>query len=178
MCIFISRLIPGNSSADWSLTTGATTKAKVLQQLQQWINGPKSPGLIILEHELSNQSVSCFIDAYPSMGSAGWNTTSITRLVPGNDGTVGQTYWNAPNGNSNSSIYQTDILSGPSARAAISQSVESMVLSSATSTTGERAQATSVRGARTTGACRPARLYPLWGYLIVIVVTTMIGLEV
>jgi hypothetical protein len=43
--------------------------------------GPKSPGLIILEHELSNQSVKAFIDAYPVMKANGWNITSTAELA-------------------------------------------------------------------------------------------------
>ena len=45
------------------------------------ITGPKSPGLIILEHELSSQSVQAFIDAYPLMVSSGWNITSTAELA-------------------------------------------------------------------------------------------------
>ncbi len=45
-----------------------------------WV-GPKTPGLIILEHELTPDTVQAFINAYPSMKANGWNTTSVTRLV-------------------------------------------------------------------------------------------------
>jgi hypothetical protein len=42
--------------------------------------GPKNPGLIILEHELSDQSVKAFVDAYPIMKSNGWNVMSAAQL--------------------------------------------------------------------------------------------------
>jgi hypothetical protein len=114
------------------------------------------------------------MSAYPSMASAGWNTTSITRLVSGNDGVSGQTYWNAPNGNSDSSIDQADVLSGPDSQTD-SQSIASNYLSSTTSTslaTGKPAQVTSVRGA--TGACQPVRPMTSLQYLLVLVVLTSI----
>jgi chitin deacetylase len=43
--------------------------------------GPKTPGLIILEHELSTQSVNAFIAAYPVMKANGWNITSAAQLA-------------------------------------------------------------------------------------------------
>jgi hypothetical protein len=154
------------------LSTGGTTKGKVLQQLNRWINGPKSPGLIILEHELSEQAVQCFIEAYPGMGSAGWNTTSVARLVPGYDGDIGPAYWNAPNGNSNSSIFQADILSGASVSQAMASSImsRSMSMSSSGLATGQVAQATGVR-AQVSGACPPARLFTSWEFFLAAVVT-------
>ena len=68
------------STLDWSLTTGGTTPEAVNASLTQWLTGPKSPGLIILEHELTNQSSQSFIDAYPLMSSTGWNIFSTTKL--------------------------------------------------------------------------------------------------
>lgn len=42
--------------------------------------GPKSPGLMILEHELSDPAVSAFISAYSVMKANGWNITSAAQL--------------------------------------------------------------------------------------------------
>ena len=80
---------------------GGTTLAKINASMTKWLTGkcrrliyapfylislshftgPKSPGLIILEHELSNQSVQAFIDAYPVMKANGWNITSAAQLA-------------------------------------------------------------------------------------------------
>jgi len=80
---------------------GGTTLAKVNASLTKWLTGkcwrliyapiclilfshftgPKSPGLIILEHELSAQSVTAFMDAYPVMQANGWNITSTAELA-------------------------------------------------------------------------------------------------
>ncbi|KAJ6556017.1 hypothetical protein B0H19DRAFT_1151791 [Mycena capillaripes] len=84
---------------DWSLTeTPAPTNTTFIAgQMNTWLNGPKSPGLMILEHELSDLSVGAFMAAYPLMKSAGWNTGSAARLIntdgayrnsPGPSGTV------------------------------------------------------------------------------------------
>lgn len=57
--------------------------------------GPKTPGLIILEHEISDQSVQAFIDGYPIAKANGWNTMSLAALVGG-----GNVYQNAANSSS------------------------------------------------------------------------------
>ncbi|KAJ7348403.1 carbohydrate esterase family 4 protein [Mycena albidolilacea] len=84
---------------DWSLTETPppTTTDVIAGQMKTWLNGPKSPGLMILEHELSGLSIGAFMAAYPLMKSAGWNLQSAARLVntdgayrnsPGPTGTV------------------------------------------------------------------------------------------
>jgi hypothetical protein len=46
--------------------------------MTKWLTGPKTPGLIILEHELTNASAQAFIDAYPLMVSQQWQLHSVT----------------------------------------------------------------------------------------------------
>ncbi|KAJ7609503.1 hypothetical protein FB45DRAFT_944586 [Roridomyces roridus] len=76
-------MVWNQDTEDWSLTdaTPLTTQDKITQQMNQWLNGPKSPGLMILEHELSELSVGSFKAAYPLMKSAGWNIGSAARLT-------------------------------------------------------------------------------------------------
>ncbi|KAJ7781239.1 glycoside hydrolase/deacetylase [Mycena metata] len=71
------------STEDWSLTTGGTTLQAINTSMNEWITGPKTPGLIILEHELSNLSVAAFKAAYPVMKANGWNTESLAQIVEG-----------------------------------------------------------------------------------------------
>jgi chitin deacetylase len=80
-------------SQDWQLSEPGTkyTPASVNKSLVGWITGPKSPGLVILEHELSNMSVQAFINVYPLMKSQGWDT----RAIPDTFGT--SYYLNAVN---------------------------------------------------------------------------------
>lgn len=44
--------------------------------MTKWLTGPKTPGLMILEHELNNETVQAFVDAYPLMISSGWKLES------------------------------------------------------------------------------------------------------
>jgi hypothetical protein len=48
--------------------------------MTQWLNGPKSPGLLILEHELTDNSAQAFIDAYPLIVTTGWNIMSAAQM--------------------------------------------------------------------------------------------------
>lgn len=90
----LTTVVWNQDTNDWSLSDSppGTTAAKVNASLTQWLTGPKSPGLIILEHELSNQSVASFQAAYPMMLSTGWQVTSLAKLM-GN----GTSYQNAAN---------------------------------------------------------------------------------
>ncbi|KAJ7890800.1 hypothetical protein B0H13DRAFT_2234871 [Mycena leptocephala] len=76
-------VIWNQDTEDWSLTTGGTTAQIINASMTEWITGPKSPGLIILEHELSDQSVASFMAAYPLMKSNNWNTASLAQIVDG-----------------------------------------------------------------------------------------------
>lgn len=115
-----------HSTEDWSLTdTGGTTADAINASMSQWltgefddiilaymdgsplVTGPKSPGLIILEHELSNQSVAAFKAAYPVMKLNDWNLTSVSRLVSDD----GSAYQNAASINSGD-VTPADIVNG------------------------------------------------------------------
>ncbi|KAG9010174.1 hypothetical protein FRB90_008006 [Tulasnella sp. 427] len=65
---------------DWEIPEGKNTESAVAKMFQKWLTGPKSPGLIILEHELADSTVDAFINAYPLMKSNGWDTRSIPDL--------------------------------------------------------------------------------------------------
>ncbi|OBZ76598.1 Chitin deacetylase [Grifola frondosa] len=43
-------------------------------------NGSQVPGLIILEHELTNATVQNFIEAFPMIGQNGWEIVSVAQL--------------------------------------------------------------------------------------------------
>ncbi|KAJ6630349.1 hypothetical protein B0H10DRAFT_983683 [Mycena sp. CBHHK59/15] len=77
----LTTIIWNQDTSDWSLTTGGTTQQAIKSSMQQWLTGPKSPGLIILEHELSDLSVGSFIAAYPVMKANNWTTVSLAQLV-------------------------------------------------------------------------------------------------
>lgn len=80
------------------MTSGGTSPQRIASQFNGWLTGitpplfdahclilrsgvgSKSPGLIILEHELSDQSVAAFINAYPQFRLNGWIPISQARL--------------------------------------------------------------------------------------------------
>ncbi|KAF7333716.1 Chitin deacetylase [Mycena venus] len=79
----LEMVVWNQDTEDWSLTETPpeTTTDKIASQMNTWLNGPKDPGLMILEHELSAQSVGAFMAAFPLMKSTGWNVQSAARLV-------------------------------------------------------------------------------------------------
>ncbi|KAF7352789.1 Carbohydrate esterase family 4 protein [Mycena venus] len=79
----LTTVIWNQDTEDWSLTSGGTTAQIINASMTEWITGPKSPGLIILEHELSDQSVASFMSAYPLMKSNNWITASVAQIVDG-----------------------------------------------------------------------------------------------
>ncbi|KAG2152243.1 carbohydrate esterase family 4 protein [Suillus cothurnatus] len=90
----LTTVIWNQDTDDWTLSEPVplTTPEKIQQQMTQWLTGPKTPGLIVLEHELSDLSVKSFIDAYPMMISNGWTRLSLAQL---DAGSVYQNAWNS-----------------------------------------------------------------------------------
>ncbi|KAL0950031.1 hypothetical protein HGRIS_010039 [Hohenbuehelia grisea] len=72
-----------HDTEDWSIASGGTTMQAVNSSMSQWLAGPKSPGLIILEHEHHEQAVQAFIDAFPHVKANGWQMGSVARLAGG-----------------------------------------------------------------------------------------------
>ncbi|KAG8743382.1 hypothetical protein FRC10_012186 [Ceratobasidium sp. 414] len=62
---------------DWAITSGTQTVAGATKVLQKSYTGPKSPGLVILEHELSTQSVSVFVNNFDLIAQNGWTPKTI-----------------------------------------------------------------------------------------------------
>jgi len=132
----LSPIIWNQDTGDWSISTGGTTLAAVEANLQKWITGPKSPGLIILEHELTNNTVGAFMNAYPAMKSNGWTLPSVARIAQSIvDNTTGNVYWNAPNGNSGT-VTSTSFALGAPTGAASGTSTPSATGSSPTASSG------------------------------------------
>jgi peptidoglycan/xylan/chitin deacetylase (PgdA/CDA1 family) len=73
----LETILWNQDTSDWSLTTGGTTPQAINASMTKWLTGPKSPGLIILEHELTTQAATAFQSAYPLMQSQGWQLESV-----------------------------------------------------------------------------------------------------
>ncbi|TCD66980.1 hypothetical protein EIP91_000660 [Steccherinum ochraceum] len=87
----MTTIVWNQDTEDWSIPSGGTTNQAVQAQMTKWFTGPKSPGLIILEHELYNQTVQAFINAYPLVKANGWKTASVATIASSD----GATYQNA-----------------------------------------------------------------------------------
>lgn len=86
----LTAFIWNEDSSDWTLSDvpPPVTVQQVETSIQGWLAGPKDPGLIILEHELSNDSVTAFMTSYPVGQKNGWNTVSTIQGMLG-----GTTQW-------------------------------------------------------------------------------------
>ncbi|KAG6854784.1 hypothetical protein C0991_001211 [Blastosporella zonata] len=149
---------------DWSLTSGGTTPQIIHDDFVKWLAGPKSPGIITLEHELSDDSVSAYMDAYPMIGPAGWKIASLASII-GDDGT----YQNSDD--SESPVTTDDILVGTNLPASSSSSststavadqttsvtsvVSSTKVITSTSTVSPTAAINTAQASRTSNAASP-----------------------
>ena len=68
-------------TSDWRLTTTPANQPAVSAVLATWANGPKSPGLLVLEHELSDAAVGAFVNSYAGFKSAGWAMGDVAGLL-------------------------------------------------------------------------------------------------
>ncbi|KAA1466515.1 glycoside hydrolase/deacetylase [Dentipellis sp. KUC8613] len=152
----LTTVIWNQDTNDWSLgESGGTNAGAIQNNFKKWLAGPKSPGLIILEHELSNGSVNAFMQGYPLMTQNGWQIESVARLqglAP---------YWNAQNssepvisagllaGGQNGTAIQTST-SAPASSAAQSAPTSSASSGSSTSS-GNNANQSKSSGAVATG---------------------------
>ncbi|QRV93616.1 chitin deacetylase [Ceratobasidium sp. AG-Ba] len=69
-------VIWNHDTNDWEIGRGQTI-AGATSVLTKAYKGPKSPGLNILEHELTAECVKVFKDTYPMIASNGWKGVSI-----------------------------------------------------------------------------------------------------
>ncbi|ETW84072.1 carbohydrate esterase family 4 protein [Heterobasidion irregulare TC 32-1] len=76
----MTTVIWNQDSEDWSMETGGTTLQKIHDQMTGWYGGAKTPGLVILEHELTNDTVKAFIDGFWMAKSNNWQIESIARM--------------------------------------------------------------------------------------------------
>lgn len=118
---------------DWTMSEGKTTLPNVISDLTGWYNGTQSPGLIILEHELTNDTVSAFITTYPFIAANNWKMDSVVML----DG-LNKPYQNAE-GTTGAVDSVSDIL--------LDTATDS---SDSSSTSGSAAAASTTSGSKTT----------------------------
>ncbi|KAH8109370.1 hypothetical protein DFH11DRAFT_1731130 [Phellopilus nigrolimitatus] len=77
----ITAVLWNQDTEDWSVgSPGGTTLPAIQTNMQTWLTGSKTPGLIILEHELNNNTIGAFMAAWPLAHQNNWTTVSQARL--------------------------------------------------------------------------------------------------
>ncbi|KAI0750852.1 hypothetical protein C8Q80DRAFT_1306961 [Daedaleopsis nitida] len=139
----LTTVIWNQDTEDWSVgTKGGSTIDQVNADLEKWISGAKSPGLIILEHELNNNTVGAFMKAFPLIAQNGWQFESLARL------NNAQIYQNAADNTGD----VTPMSVGNGAAPGSTTSAGSTTSGSSTPATGSTTQPTSKSGSTTTSA--------------------------
>lgn len=78
----VHTVVWNQDTSDWAIGSNPKyTSETVNAQMTQWLTGPKSPGLMVLEHERSAESVKVFTDNYAAMVSNGWNVLNIADAM-------------------------------------------------------------------------------------------------
>ncbi|SNX81971.1 related to CDA2 - sporulation-specific chitin deacetylase [Melanopsichium pennsylvanicum] len=132
--------------------------ASVAAAVQSGIHGAKSPGLIMLEHELTHASIKIFKDYYPSIKGLGWTPGNVADLFnmpwyknawnnqsPALNGTVLQTF-TLESSDANDTSSSTSSARAPSTSAASttpSSSIQAHVSTSNSAKGSTRAQGTT-----------------------------------
>ena len=95
----LTSVIWNRDTVDYNLTANGTTLEKIQDQFTEWLAGPRSPGLIILEHEIEGPDVTAFINALPLIRQhTEWTAVSCAQLFENQPN--GSWYLNAQNNTS------------------------------------------------------------------------------
>jgi len=132
----LTTVIWNQDTEDWSIPTDGTTAKIIAQNFQKWLTGPKTPGLIILEHELGDYTVDAFIAAWPVIKANNWNIGSLAQVIGS-----GQAYQNAANGSS--PVTPATIIPGDDAAFATTSTSTSTSAPSAGSSANQGTKATT-----------------------------------
>ncbi|KAM0749862.1 glycoside hydrolase/deacetylase [Meredithblackwellia eburnea MCA 4105] len=170
---------------DWCLSDGGGTScvgygpgtdAGLDAELQGWWNGPKSPGIIGLEHEINSRTIGGFMRNYPTLLSRGWTPKCIPDIWNASwynaGNTVGGGHGLPDNNGSNSTSAVSSggvPSSAPPASRSLSAtvtivtptSIGETVTAVAISTAGVSASASTVKTSATAHSSASRLLYPL-----------------
>ncbi|EAU84787.1 chitin deacetylase [Coprinopsis cinerea okayama7 len=94
---------------DWGLSTGAVTPESIVERFEGWLSGPKSPGLMILQHEVTDASIDVFMNVFPLIAQQGWEFGSLASVVGDR-----RAYQNAESSSSDD-VFFKDIIVDPAA---------------------------------------------------------------
>ncbi|KAI0053655.1 carbohydrate esterase family 4 protein [Auriscalpium vulgare] len=142
----LTTVIWNQDTNDWSLgEAGGTNPTAIATNFKKWLTGSKSPGLIVLEHELSTGSVQAFIDAFPLMQQNNWTLRSVAAL----DG-ASASYQNAQDSPSQPNLLPLTA-GGLDASLALTSSAPAATSASASASLGANAASAGVPAASASG---------------------------
>ncbi|WWD18534.1 hypothetical protein CI109_102987 [Kwoniella shandongensis] len=142
-------------SADWSIGSNAQyTLQSVGSMMDGFIAQNKSKGLMILEHELNDNTIGVFMTAYPKMVSSGWQVKNVA------DAYGMEWYVNSGKGNTDTvttmsvaantlAVMNSTSAESSTSAASASTTSGSAVSASTTSTSGSSGKASAVSGSAT-----------------------------
>ncbi|KAG8839891.1 hypothetical protein FRC18_000014 [Serendipita sp. 400] len=123
----MTTVIWNQDSQDWTMAApGGTTLPAIQAAFTRWLNGPRNPGLIVLQHEITADDVTAFINMYPLIAAASeagraqglepWRVVSVSQLFDGSaDGTQGSSEhegWYQNSWNNTAPVDDVDIIDG------------------------------------------------------------------
>ncbi|KAF9534326.1 hypothetical protein CPB83DRAFT_781801 [Crepidotus variabilis] len=141
----LETVVWNNDTEDW----GSNSTDLVQGAMAGFLSRPKTPGLIILEHETSTITVNGFINSFPLIAQNGWQFQSLADVMSG-----GHIYQNSDNDNAPvtaAPVYNQTMLSLATSTASSTipaSSIADLVSSSVPSPTAKPNSASSIREQR------------------------------
>ncbi|KAG7096959.1 hypothetical protein E1B28_004356 [Marasmius oreades] len=164
----LSTVIWNQDTADWNIFSGKQSLDGIDKAMDGWLTGSKSPGLMILEHELSDQTVQAFMDNYPKIKTNGWKTSSLARIIGGTEA-----YQNVQGDQvTPASVY----LNGTGTKSSTTTSSTTSTTSTGTSSTSTTTMASSSTGHSNSAASTWNALFTLSSTSLSVVVPMLLSL--
>lgn len=66
---------------DWELAAGLQTEKGMHDEIVGWLDGPKTDGIMMLQHEVTDLSVKIFMDVFPLIEQKGWRYESLAQVL-------------------------------------------------------------------------------------------------
>lgn len=169
----LTTVVWNHDTEDWAQSSTPPIEAA----MTGFLASPKSPGLIILEHELTDVTVDGFIQAFPMIKQNGWNFASLAQVM-GN----GSSYMNAQSSTSDDvtpmgllAAEQTTSSSSSSTQTPTPTPAPSSSSAASSATSGQHAANGSTTAKKSSGmALRDA--LPLYSAFVIAGVTAAIAL--
>ena len=151
-------------SDDWNIGNQGITLDTVEAKMQTLLTGPKSPGINVLEHEISPDDVTNFIYAYPLMKANNWTVKSIPEIV-------GKPWYQNSLNNVSPVTPMDQFAQYPPKNMSLSSTTAPTTTSSATEATSTTAVASAPNSNLKAGSSIPTSTPRLWNVLMFLTLT-------